>query len=112
MPSPFFAKEQARKDAKTVCSQYVILSNKIIHNFWDVIKKIQNRFKSFLPLPKSKQSEHGVLIEMPNQMKRWLLIILLLFKCLPVQNDWQKQASHFAKRGSGHQTPGRDSGLH
>jgi type I restriction enzyme R subunit len=35
---PLVAKEQARKYAKTVDSQYVILSNGIVHYFWDVTK--------------------------------------------------------------------------
>ncbi len=35
---PLVAKEQARKYAKTVGSQYVILSNGIVHYFWDVTK--------------------------------------------------------------------------
>ena len=35
---PLVAKEQARKYAKTVDAQYVILSNGIIHYFWDVTK--------------------------------------------------------------------------
>ncbi len=35
---PLVAKEQARKYAKTVDAQYVILSNGIVHYFWDVTK--------------------------------------------------------------------------
>lgn len=35
---PLVAKEQARKYAKTVGAQYVILSNGIVHYFWDVTK--------------------------------------------------------------------------
>lgn len=35
---PLTAKEQARKYAKTVGSQYIILSNGIIHYFWDLEK--------------------------------------------------------------------------
>ncbi|MBK6819418.1 MAG: DEAD/DEAH box helicase family protein [Bacteroidetes bacterium] len=35
---PLVAKEQARKYAKTVNAQYVILSNGIVHYFWDVTK--------------------------------------------------------------------------
>lgn len=35
---PLAAKEQARKYAKTVEAQYVILSNGIVHFFWDVTK--------------------------------------------------------------------------
>ncbi|MFD1314235.1 DEAD/DEAH box helicase family protein [Namhaeicola litoreus] len=35
---PLAAKEQARKYAKTVDAQYVILSNGIVHYFWDVTK--------------------------------------------------------------------------
>jgi type I restriction enzyme R subunit len=35
---PLSAKEQARKYAKTVDAQYVILSNGIIHYFWDTTK--------------------------------------------------------------------------
>ena len=35
---PLVAKEQARKYAKTVNAQYVILSNGIIHYFWDITK--------------------------------------------------------------------------
>ena len=35
---PLVAKEQARKYAKTVDAQYVILSNGIVHFFWDVTK--------------------------------------------------------------------------
>ena len=35
---PLVAKEQARKYAKTVEAQYVILSNGIVHFFWDVTK--------------------------------------------------------------------------
>ncbi len=35
---PLVAKEQARKYAKTVGAQYVILSNGIVHYFWDTTK--------------------------------------------------------------------------
>ncbi len=35
---PLVAKEQARKYAKTVGAQYVILSNGIVHYFWDITK--------------------------------------------------------------------------
>lgn len=35
---PLVAKEQARKYAKTAGAQYVILSNGIVHYFWDVTK--------------------------------------------------------------------------
>ncbi|MEQ9148633.1 MAG: DEAD/DEAH box helicase family protein [Cytophagales bacterium] len=35
---PLVAKEQARKYAKSVDAQYVILSNGIVHYFWDVTK--------------------------------------------------------------------------
>lgn len=35
---PLVAKEQARKYAKTVGAQYVILSNGIVHYFWDIAK--------------------------------------------------------------------------
>ena len=35
---PLVAKEQARKYAKTVDAQYVILSNGIVHYFWDTTK--------------------------------------------------------------------------
>jgi type I restriction enzyme R subunit len=35
---PLVAKEQARKYAKTVGAQFVILSNGIVHYFWDVTK--------------------------------------------------------------------------
>lgn len=35
---PLVAKEQARKYAKTVGAKYVILSNGIVHYFWDVTK--------------------------------------------------------------------------
>jgi type I restriction enzyme R subunit len=35
---PLVAKEQGRKYAKTVDAQYVILSNGIVHYFWDVTK--------------------------------------------------------------------------
>ena len=35
---PLVAKEQARKYAKAVDAQYVILSNGIVHYFWDVTK--------------------------------------------------------------------------
>ncbi len=35
---PLVAKEQARKYAKTVGAQYVILSNGIVHYFWDTAK--------------------------------------------------------------------------
>lgn len=37
---PLVAKEQARKYAKTVGAQYVILSNGIVHYFWDTTKGI------------------------------------------------------------------------
>lgn len=35
---PLVAKEQARKYAKTVVARYVILSNGIVHYFWDITK--------------------------------------------------------------------------
>lgn len=35
---PLVAKEQARKYAKTVDAQYVVLSNGIVHYFWDITK--------------------------------------------------------------------------
>ena len=35
---PLVAKEQARKYAKTVDAQFIILSNGIVHYFWDLIK--------------------------------------------------------------------------
>src|SRR5450432_4311304 len=35
---PLVAKEQARKYAKTVNAQHVILSNGIVHYFWDIAK--------------------------------------------------------------------------
>jgi type I restriction enzyme R subunit len=37
-PHPLVAKERARKYAKTVGARYVILSNGIVHYFWDTTK--------------------------------------------------------------------------
>jgi type I restriction enzyme, R subunit len=68
---PLVAKEQARKYAKTVGARYVILSNGIVHYFWDTTKGNPKPIYKFPSPDEIGAIKTGILTEIHWQTKKW-----------------------------------------